>query len=428
MRYRASNPLLEAFEELDKLNEASKIGASRTFWTYAKENKISTYWFHEAFDEELTELKLMDIFNEEGMLKNPGTWRSIKSALETNPDSWAVKALKKLWVLQFKEGATKSIEQKSREAEEERRAKKQAEYEAKKEQDRLAREAEYAAAKEDWDILNKQLPSIQALVNTIAEEFAAEKKAILVSDLEATLKLEAEIKTVTKGLEPLYDTTAGMYLHDLRSKADSIKVSTTLAELDKRFPNPRIFVKVQEFLGETYFRFRNKQVFEYTSFTVDNIEEETVKSELLSLLNNIWEAVNSKRNDLKYRQRQHNEIMTKVNAAKAAQDAVDAGRPVDPSFVSNILAELARGKASAKKAYNFYSDTTDGSAGAAEAMAIHNTLVAIGTYLVNCNWRATVKGTEVAEWRMTDSVDELEDALEAAFDMFSQDLMIEIVK
>lgn len=418
------------FEDLSEgITEATDKYASYNFWDWAKSNKISTYWFHEAFDEELTELGLMDIFNKEGMLKDKGTWGKIKNALETNPDSWAVKAVKKMWVLQFKEGVTKSIEQIDREREEAERAKRQAERDARDEQDRLDREAKYAAAKEAWGILNEKLPSIQKLVDTVTSEFAAEKKATLIKDLEAAVKLETEIEADTKGIVESRNSSARTHLARLKSGTYTIKVSTKLNALDKRFPSARIFVKVQELFGERpYFMTGSDQVLEYTSFTVDDIDEENVRAEVLSLLNKIWEIVNSKLNSLSDAQRQHDTVMTKVNTAKTAQAAADAGQPVDPKFISDLLAVFDKGKHDAKKAYDFYSDTTDGSAGAAEAMATYDTLIAAGTYLVNCNWRAVVGDKEIAAWRTTGSVDDLYDELHKVFRSFSPKLTIEIVK
>jgi hypothetical protein len=61
-------------------------------------------------------------------------------------------------------------------------------------------------------------------------------------------------------------------------------------------------------------------------------------------------------------------------------------------------------------------------------MQTYETLVSVGTYLVNCNWRATVNGREIASWRTTDSVKDLRDQLENTFDAFSSDLNIEIVE
>lgn len=414
------------------VNEAADINASINFWDLARDKKISTYWFHRAFDDELTELGLMDIFNEDGMLKNQGVWGRIKPVKEANPDSWAIKALNKMWWLQFKEGVTKSEEQIRqqirREREEAETAERRAAMAAKAERDRIAREAKYAAAKEDWDVLNEKLPSIQTLVTNIAEEFAAEKKAILIPDLETAIKLKAEIKAATKGIISFYDSTEE-YLAKLNSSDATIKVATTLNEPDMRWPYARIFVKVSEFFGETPgFSAGSKEARDYISFTVDNIDEETIKSEVLALLNDIWEVVSFRRNSLPRIQKQYDEVMTEANVAKAAQAAVDAGKPVDPNFISKILTQFKEGKKAAQKQADFYSDTTDGSAGAAYAMKASETLIVIGTYLINCNWRAVVNGKEIAAWRKTESLDNLEDELMKVFKAFCPELMIEIIK
>lgn len=151
MDFKLATPFLEAFEELDKLNEsplktwrisyyedevkksftvqaaskeeAEQIGWSRVdadslyvsevvnedaqsdagkkFWAAAKTNKIDEESFHAAYDDELRDLGLMDVFTAEGALVNKGVYGKIKAAKEANPDSWAVKALSRLWALRY---------------------------------------------------------------------------------------------------------------------------------------------------------------------------------------------------------------------------------------------------------------------------------------------------------------------------------------
>jgi len=428
MEYRASNPLLEAFEELDKLNEASKIGASRQFWSAAKNSRLDTYAFHDAFDDELKELGLADIFDRDGMLTNQSVYGRIKTAKEANPDSWAIKALHKMWVMQFKDNI-KSDSQIARERSEANAEAWRAHIAALADQRRRDEENQYKVAKEAWPVLEAKLSTIQDIVNTTVRDYAADKKATIKSILEKAVQLKADIVNATRGLVTTYNRSEEQNLASLNKETDLIKVSVTLPELSTRFPRAYISVEVEQFFGKRpYFRYYDKIVSNSISLTVDDLEDSTVVSAVTSLLDGIWEVVSLSLDTVADLQEKYDAIMNKVNAAKAAQAAVDAGRPVDPNFISTILDEFARGKASAKKAYDFYSDTTDGSAGAAEAMAIHDALVAIGTYLVNCNWRALVGGREIAAWRMTDSVDELEDALEVAFRAFSPDLMIEIIK
>ena len=153
MDFKLATPFLEAFEELDKLNEstlktwrisyykddvkksftvqaaskeeAEQIGWSRVdadslyvsevvnedaksdagkkFWAAAKTNKIDEKSFHAAYDDELRDLGLMDVFTAEGALVNKSVYGKIKAAKEANPDSWAVKALSRLWALRYVE-------------------------------------------------------------------------------------------------------------------------------------------------------------------------------------------------------------------------------------------------------------------------------------------------------------------------------------
>lgn len=101
MDFRLDTPFMEAFEELDKLNEATDIMASKKFWAAAKANQIDAVAFHAAYDDELKELGLTDIFTADGALANKGVYGRIKTAKEANPDSWAVKALSRLWALRY---------------------------------------------------------------------------------------------------------------------------------------------------------------------------------------------------------------------------------------------------------------------------------------------------------------------------------------
>jgi hypothetical protein len=99
--FKLDTPFMEAFEELDKLNEATDLIAGKRFWAAAKANQIDAVAFHAAYDDELKELGLTDIFTADGALANKGVYGRIKAAKEANPDSWAVKALSRLWALRY---------------------------------------------------------------------------------------------------------------------------------------------------------------------------------------------------------------------------------------------------------------------------------------------------------------------------------------
>ena len=119
-----------------------------------------------------------------------------------------------------------------------------------------------------------------------------------------------------------------------------------------------------------------------------------------------------------------------VEDGKKAQAAVNAGRPVNPDFIAEILAVLKNGSKKASDEYDSWASWQydDGDSGAAFAMEKYKTVRAAAAYLFNCNWRSYVNDREIAVWRTTDSEEALEDALSDTFDAISQDLNIEVIK
>lgn len=95
---------MELLEELDRLNEATDKSAERAFWAAAKKKQIDDVSFHVAYDDELRELGLLDLFNSDGGFTGRSVYGRIKEAKDANPDSWALKALSKLWALRYAEG------------------------------------------------------------------------------------------------------------------------------------------------------------------------------------------------------------------------------------------------------------------------------------------------------------------------------------
>ena len=85
----------------EEINEATDKAASKKFWAAAKNRQIDEASFHAAYDEELKELGLMDVFNSDGTFTGRSVYGRIKEAKEANPDSWALKALSKLWALRY---------------------------------------------------------------------------------------------------------------------------------------------------------------------------------------------------------------------------------------------------------------------------------------------------------------------------------------
>ena len=87
-----------------------------------------------------------------------------------------------------------------------------------------------------------------------------------------------------------------------------------------------------------------------------------------------------------------------VEDGKKAQTAVNAGRPVNPDFIAEILAVLKNGSKKASDEYDSWAgwQYDDGDSGAAFAMEKYKTIKAAAAYLFNCNWRSYVNDREIA--------------------------------
>ena len=92
------------FKTYELLNEAKDPFYSRNFWAWARDNNYNELCFKIAFKDDLKELgiNLDELFDEYDMFKEKSSYGIIKKALEEHPDSWALKALQKVWVMQFK--------------------------------------------------------------------------------------------------------------------------------------------------------------------------------------------------------------------------------------------------------------------------------------------------------------------------------------
>ncbi len=129
---------MELYEELNNINEDIDPIASRKFWAAAKNGKIDEEAFHTAFDADLAELGLTDVFTEDGRLTGKDVYGKIKATKEANPDSWAVKALSKLWALRYVDNVLFTSEKAEKAASIEADKKRREEERAEKE--RLAKE------------------------------------------------------------------------------------------------------------------------------------------------------------------------------------------------------------------------------------------------------------------------------------------------
>lgn len=421
---------MKLYEELGRLNEDTYTD-SRAFWNGASSKRIYDKSFHRAFDAELQNLGLMDIFAEDGSIADQSSYGKIKAAKEANPDSWAVKALQKFWALQFKDGVKLDsvIQQEKADAE---RLEKEAIRAAYEEQERIEFEAKTAQAKADYELLEKNLPEIKASIEKQVADMVESKRQLLIADFEKVLELRDEIDANTRNMiNRRYDNRASM-LEYLKDGKDLYSLKINLSPIDKRFPHATLEVTLDELFKETpsweQYTGGNVKVFDTIVLRAKDIEEGTIESRVATWLDKIWEAVNANINRLASAQREYDSIMSKVKAAKEAQAAADADQPVDPKFISDVLAELAEGINIAEREYDFYRDVHDGSSGAAYALAESRTVESVALTLVNCNWRAYTDQKEIASWRMTDSINDLYDAVDDAFNAYKSGLYLEIVK
>ena len=196
---KLDSPLLEAFDELNKLDEATeteKTTASKKFWSSAKLDKIDEVAFHTAFGEELEELGLMDLFDDEGRLNARRDYGRIAKAGEENSDSWAIIALKKLWALEYKprgyisRHTTYAYEIPGSKWEAAHKV-RQAEYEKKEAERKAKEEEERKAAERAW---KNELAKANDLVKTCL----AKVDPKLVADYEAVAEKPAVEDIVIK--------------------------------------------------------------------------------------------------------------------------------------------------------------------------------------------------------------------------------------
>jgi hypothetical protein len=121
-------------------------------------------------------------------------------------------------------------------------------------------------------------------------------------------------------------------------------------------------------------------------------------------------------------------LVYKIEGAKKAEAAVNAGKPVDPDFIAKLLADIRKGKENAEDQRKLWSDSKDGSDGAAEHYALLRAAEEIAPYLFDCHWRAYIDTKQIAEWKPSDSDNQLKDALMTTVFRYQPNLNIEILK
>lgn len=228
-------PFEQDFEDvLTEATETEKTTASKKFWSSAKLDKIDEIAFHTAFAEELEALGLMDLFDDEGSLNARRDYGRIAKAGEENPDSWAIKALKKLWALEYKPngyisatithaydipGSKWEAAYKVRQAEYE---KKEAERKAKEKKERATKQAAWEAE------LAKANELLKACLSKVDSQLVADYEAV------AGVKAEEDIVIEDKDQLKLLFKTPGRY-YKLDNK-DILNETTIIRYLTNGLP------------------------------------------------------------------------------------------------------------------------------------------------------------------------------------------------
>ena len=400
--------LLEVYD----LMEWGEYGASSQFWSEAKAGRLDGTSFWNAYSSDLRKLGLSDLLDTEYKeLKEKSSYGKIKKAAEENPDSWAVKALLKMWVLQFKDGVKSNIRIK-READEQKLAAKKAELAEIEAQlpefERIFREAGNIILGKTADECNKLIKSNNKLIN--------------------------EIKDVSQGF-----VEAQSFIAKEINDAD-------LVEMEFGYNGPTatnltgtIYINVEEVFGEsTRYHWSNRigsagYSILHKSFDIKEMTADKIRDEAEKLFTNLAAAIKPHVGNISHAERiksTYDKTIKAIADSKAAQAAVDADKPVDPDFIAEVVAVFKNGLKKADAEYASWASWKydDGDSGAAFEHEKYKTMNAAAVYLFNCNWRAYVNDHEVASWKTTESEEALENALSKTFNATCADLNIEIIK
>ena len=398
--------------EIYDLLEWGEYSDSSQFWSEAKVGRLDGSSFWAAYSSELRRLGLLDLIDTNYKeLKEKSSYGRIKKAAEENPDSWAVKALLKMWVLQFKNGVKSDIRI-EREEDEQKLADKKAE---------LAN-------------VEAQLPEFEKIFREVGNRILGEAAAECNKLMRTNNELINKIKEISHGF-----VRAQSFI------AKEIK-DTNLFEMEFNYYGPNmsdltgtIYISFETVFGEsvkyhwssiidrTGYDFIHKRI-DIEGMTVDKIREEAEK-----VFTGLAAAIKPQVGNISHTElikTTYDKTVKTIEDSKKAQAAVNAGKPIDPDFIAEVLAVLKNGLKKANAEYASWASWRydDGDSGAAFANEKYKTIQAAAVYLFNCNWHSYVNNRKIAAWRVTDSKEALEDALSATFDAVSQDLNIEIIK
>ena len=320
--------------EIYDLLEWGEYGSSSQFWSEAKAGRLDSTSFWNAYSSELRKLGLLDLFDTEYKeLKQKSSYGRIKKAAEENPDSWAVKALLKVWVLQFKNGVKSNIHIDKEEGEQKLAAKK----------------AELAG-------VEAQLPEFEKIFREVGSRILGEAAAECNKLIKVNNDLITKIKEISHGF-----VEAKSFI------AKEIK-DTDLFEMNFGYDGPTaadltgtIYIHFERVFGESVdyhwasrihaadYNVLQKR-FDIEGMTVDKIREEAEKA-----FTDLAAAIKPQVGNISQTElikATYDKTVKIIEDGKKAQAAVNAGRPVDPDFIAGILAVLKNGSKKASDEYD----------------------------------------------------------------------------
>ena len=398
--------------EIYDLLEWGEHSDSSQFWSEAKAGRLDGTSFWAAYSSELRRLGLLDLIDTNYKeLKEKSSYGRIKKAAEENPDSWAVKALLKMWVLQFKNGVKSDIRI-EREEDEQKLADKKAELANVEAQlpefEKIFREVGNRILGEAAADCNKLMRTNNELINKIKEishDFV-KAQSFIAKEIKDTNLFEMEFNYYGPTMS---DLTGTIYISFEKVFGESVKYHWS-SRIDR-----------------TGYDFIHKRI-DIEGMTIDKIREEAEK-----VFTGLVAAIKPQVGNISHTElikTTYDKTVKTIEESKKAQNAVNAGKPVDPDFIAEVLAVFKNGLKKADAEYTSWASWKydDGDSGAAYEQEKYKTIKAAAVYLFNCNWRSYTNEREIAVWRTTDSEEDLKNALSKTFDAVSQDLDIEIIK
>ena len=319
--------------EIYDLLEWGEYSDSSQFWSEAKAGRLDGSSFWSAYSSELRRLGLLDLIDTNYKeLKEKSSYGRIKKAAEENPDSWAVKALLKMWVLQFKNGVKSDIRI-EREEDEQKLADKKAE---------LAN-------------VEAQLPEFEKIFREVGNRILSKAAAECNKLIKVNNELINKIKEISHGF-----VRAQSFI------AKEIK-DTNLFEMEFNYYGPTmsdltgtIYISFEKVFGESV-KYHWSSIIDRTGYdfihkriNIEGLTTDKIREEAEKVFTGLAAAIKPHIGNISHTElikATYDKTVKTIEDSKKAQAAVNAGKPVDPDFIAEVLAVLKNGLKKANAEY-----------------------------------------------------------------------------